>query len=67
MQEKDLAPVTCILVGAGNRARIYASYSQKHPDQLKVVGVVDPNPERRQIVQDLYHFLMKTVSPTSMS
>jgi hypothetical protein len=37
-----------IIVGAGHRAMLYASYAQHHPDRLRIVGVADPDPLRRQ-------------------
>src|SRR5690606_20786420 len=40
-------PVTAIIVGAGHRSLIYASYAETHPDQFQIVGVVDPDPVRR--------------------
>ncbi len=46
--------VTVVIVGAGNRADIYASYSLTHPDKLKVVGIVDPDKIRRGIMQKKY-------------
>lgn len=54
MSEVFTKPVTAIIVGAGNRGRIYASYSQHRPDELKIVGVVDPDPERQQLIKKLY-------------
>lgn len=39
-------PVTAIIVGAGHRAMIYADYSLEHPDELKIVGIAEPNRER---------------------
>jgi predicted dehydrogenase len=41
-------PVTAIIVGAGHRALLYASYAQHHPDELAIVGVAEPNELRRQ-------------------
>ena len=38
---------TCVIVGAGHRALAYAAYSRDHPDRMKVVGVADPSPFRR--------------------
>lgn len=35
------------LVGAGHRGELYASYALKHPDEMQVTAVVDPNPLRR--------------------
>lgn len=47
-------PVTAIIVGAGHRSLVYASYADDHPDQLRIVGVVDPDAERRRLVADKY-------------
>lgn len=49
------SPVTAILVGAGNRGNIYADYAIKNPGELKIVGVADPNPERRNKVKIKYN------------
>ena len=43
--------ITAVLVGAGNRANVYASVSFTFPEKLKVVGIVDPNPERREYMK----------------
>ncbi|MEF3302857.1 Gfo/Idh/MocA family protein [Paenibacillus sp. GYB003] len=40
-------PVQAVIVGAGHRSLLYASYAQKHPDELQIVGVVEPDPVRR--------------------
>ena len=47
-------PLTAVLVGAGNRANVYASTSVDHPDKLRVVGIVDPDPVRREIMREKY-------------
>ena len=47
-------PVTAVIVGAGHRSMIYASYSKDHPDELKIVGVAEPNPETRRAAAELY-------------
>jgi hypothetical protein len=39
--------LTAVIVGAGHRALIYASYAREHPDELAIVGVADPSPLRR--------------------
>ena len=41
-------PLKAIIVGAGHRAITYASYAESHPDELKIVGVADPTPLRRE-------------------
>lgn len=40
-------PLTAIIVGAGHRALLYASYARRHPDELRIVGVADPSDLRR--------------------
>ena len=46
--------ITVVLLGAGNRANVYASVSKKHPEKLKVVGIVDPDPVRTKLMADKY-------------
>jgi predicted dehydrogenase len=41
-------PLTAIIVGAGHRALTYASYAHEYPRELRIVGVADPAPGRRQ-------------------
>ena len=40
--------LSAIIVGAGHRAMLYASYARKHPDRLRIAGVADPDPIRRE-------------------
>ena len=40
-------PKTVILLGAGQRGRIYADYALTHPNDMKVVGVAEPHEKRR--------------------
>ena len=46
--------VKVILVGAGNRANLYASVSLRQPDLFEVVGIVDPDPVRRELMRERY-------------
>jgi len=46
--------LTAIIVGAGHRALTYASYAEVAPDKLKIVGVADPDPFRRQQVAERF-------------
>lgn len=39
-------PVTAIIVGGGHRSFIYADYSLLHPDEMKIVGIADPDKNR---------------------
>ena len=34
-------PITVVIIGAGNRGRVYSSYSKTYNDNIKVVGVSD--------------------------
>ncbi|MFW9966286.1 MAG: Gfo/Idh/MocA family protein [Candidatus Thorarchaeota archaeon] len=43
-----MRPVEIVIVGAGNRGNVYASYAIEHPDLVKVVGVAEPRDFHRQ-------------------
>ena len=47
-------PVTAIVIGAGSRGSVYASYSSEYSKALKIVGVADVNATRRDLMKDLY-------------
>ena len=47
--------ITVVLVGAGNRANVYASVSLEYPEKMKVVGIVDPDPIRRELMRERYN------------
>lgn len=47
-------PVTAIVIGAGSRGNIYASYALKYPEQLKIVGVAEPIPFRQERFKKKY-------------
>ena len=46
--------ITAVLLGAGNRADVYATVSLTHPDKLKIVGIVDPDKIRTKIMREKY-------------
>ena len=46
-QEAESRPISVIIVGMGARASIYSMVALTNPELLKVVGVVETNPERR--------------------
>lgn len=41
-------PITVVVVGAGSRGTTYARYAKKYPELVKVVGVSDINPVRKE-------------------
>lgn len=47
-----MEPVKALLLGAGSRGKdTYAEFAKRHPDLLKLVGVAEPNRERREAVR----------------
>lgn len=42
-----MAPVSLILVGAGQRGTGYARWARRHPERATVVAVAEPSPARR--------------------
>lgn len=48
-------PVRAILIGAGHRGSIYASYAAKFPNELNIVAVADTNQQRRKKAAALYN------------
>lgn len=53
-QEDAQKPIKAVIVGAGHRSMLYASYSADHPDELQIVGVVDPDELRRAVAMEKY-------------
>lgn len=49
-------PVKVIIVGAGNRSMIYSAYALKHPEEMQIVGVAEPDAVRRREAQKVYGF-----------
>lgn len=39
-------PITAVIVGGGHRSFIYADYSLEHPEDLRIVGIADPDKSR---------------------
>ncbi len=50
------SPVTAIIVGAGHRALVYSELAITNPEMLKIVGVADPNPVRREMCMKKFGF-----------
>ncbi|PAE41315.1 Gfo/Idh/MocA family protein [Bacillus sp. 7884-1] len=51
-----MKPLTAILIGAGDRGgRAYAPYALEYPNELNVIGLAEPNKERRTRVQQDHH------------
>ncbi len=41
-------PITAITLGAGARGNIYGNYALEYPEQIRIVGVAEPIPIRRE-------------------
>ena len=47
-----MRPVTAVIFGAGSRGSVYASYAIAHPEELQIIAVAEPKPDRRNILAD---------------
>lgn len=46
-------PLDLVVIGAGQRGAVaYASYALNHPNEVRIVGVAEPDPIRRQRFAD---------------
>ena len=52
--KKPGQPITCVVLGAGGRGNVYAGYSEHFPDEVKIVGVAEPIPFRRERFAERY-------------
>jgi predicted dehydrogenase len=55
-------PVTALIIGAGNRGMGYATFSQAHPDRLKIVGVAEPKEYNRSFTANTYNLAPENVA-----
>ncbi len=46
--------VKVVIVGAGDRGNVYARYALSSPDKMKVVGIVEPDPVRNELMAEKY-------------
>ena len=47
-----MRPVTAVILGAGSRGSVYSSYAIAHPEELQIIAVAEPKPDRRNILAD---------------
>ncbi len=47
--------IKVVLLGAGNRANVYAQEALKSPEKLAIVGIVDPDPVRTKIMRERFN------------
>jgi predicted dehydrogenase len=48
-------PIDVLIIGAGSRGKGYADYIARHQNTAHVVGVAEPDPDRRAYVRDLFN------------
>lgn len=49
-------PITMVIGGLGVRGyEVYASYAYRHPQNVTVVAVADPDPEKRAAAKERFH------------
>ncbi len=58
-------PLTAVLVGVGHRALLYGTYGLEHPDELKIVGLADPDAGRRQRAAAMFDVPPERCYPTA--
>lgn len=42
-------PVTFLIIGAGDRGSTYSHYSKLYPEEMKVIGIAEPDDKRRKL------------------
>ena len=50
----NLQQVRLVVIGAGNRTNKYLEYAVRHPERLKLVGIVEPVEIRRTLVAEKF-------------
>ena len=49
-------PIRILLLGAGNRgADVYGDFIRRHPEDIQIVAVAEPDPQRRNCCADIHH------------
>lgn len=48
-------PISAIIVGAGHRSMTYAGLADIEPEELKIVGIAEPDEHRRNMVAEKYN------------
>ena len=41
-----MKPITAVVLGAGSRGSIYASYAKEHPEELQIIAIAEPRRDR---------------------
>ena len=57
-------PLTCIIIGAGNRGWTYSLYASAFPGQMKIVGIAEPVKIRQEKFRQAYNLDEKNIFDT---
>lgn len=57
-------PLTCIIIGAGNRGWGYSNYSANFPEQMKVIGIAEPSKIRQGIFRKQHNLKEQNIFDT---
>ena len=47
-----MKPITAVVLGAGSRGSIYASYAAEYPDALQIIAIAEPRPDRLEALAE---------------
>ena len=47
-----MKPITAVVLGAGSRGSIYASYAKEHPEELQIIAIAEPRQDRLEMLAD---------------
>ena len=56
-----MAPIKVIILGAGNRGTVYASYASNFPEHMQVMGVAEPRADFRDRMAQAHHIPPRNV------
>lgn len=55
--KEKTGPVKAVIVGAGNRTNVYSTYAKEFPNELEIVGIVEPDSIRRKKTAERFNVL----------
>lgn len=50
LREVLIKPATILIIGAGDRGKVYAGYAEHFPEKLQIIGVAEPRKEHRELL-----------------
>lgn len=53
-KKMTIKKIKAVIVGYGNRGQVYADYSLDCPEELEIIGIVDPNPFKLNEAKERY-------------